>query len=161
VMPSCFYAVDSYDPQRYWNGLFKGIILILCYTLTGPKTFVTGATKLGKCNARLMNILTVTPRLIAYAAVQARTMLSKTDWTWEDGNFDYTKFFSLIVSIFADEDLVDWSRETLAWLQSQVFGSLSGSSSGPTSNDDKDEDEDDITVQCRARHTSAVSGDSA
>ncbi|KAJ7070171.1 hypothetical protein C8F01DRAFT_1246307 [Mycena amicta] len=103
VMPSCFYAVDSYDPQQYWNGLFKGIILvrILRYTLTGPKTFVTGPPNLG--NATL------------------DSFSPKADWTWEDGNFDYTKFFSLIVSISADEDLVDWSRETLAWLQSQGF----------------------------------------
>ncbi|KAJ7055448.1 hypothetical protein C8F01DRAFT_1258693 [Mycena amicta] len=158
VMPSCFYAVDSYDATRYWIGLFKGVILvrILRFMLTGPKSMLVRADRLGTCNARLMNIYTITPRLVAYAAVQARTMMSKSDWTLKDGNYDYTRLFALVLDVFAEEDLVDWSQETLAWLQSEVFGTISAPASSPnTSNDDDDED-DEIAVQRRARRTAAV-----
>ncbi|KAJ7048754.1 hypothetical protein C8F01DRAFT_1239251 [Mycena amicta] len=157
VMPSCFYAIDSYDPERYWIGLFKGIIIvrILRYMLTGPKSMLARVDRPGPCNARLMNIWTITPRLVAYAAVQARTMLSKSDWTSQDGSYDYTKLFALVLEIFAEEDVVDWSGETLAWLQSEVFGTLSAPSSSRINNSN-DDDDDEISVQRRARRAAAL-----
>ncbi|KAJ7049064.1 hypothetical protein C8F01DRAFT_1186064 [Mycena amicta] len=158
VLPSCFYAINSYDPERYWIGLFKGIIIvrILRYMLTGPKSMLARVDRPGPCNARLMNIWTITPRLVAYAAVQARTMLSKSDWTSQDGSYDYTKLFALVLEIFAEEDLTDWSRETLAWLQSEVFGTLSAPSSSPSNNSNDDDDDDEISVQRRARRAAAL-----
>ncbi|KAJ7071615.1 hypothetical protein C8F01DRAFT_1111242 [Mycena amicta] len=140
VLPSCFYAIE----------------LILRYMLTGPKSMLARVDRPGPCNARLMNIWTITPRLVAYAAVQARTMLSKSDWTSQDGSYDYTKLFALVLEIFAEEDLTDWSRETLAWLQSEVFGTLSAPSSSPSNNSNDDDDDDEITVQRRARRAAAL-----
>ncbi|KAF7291431.1 hypothetical protein MIND_01288200 [Mycena indigotica] len=78
------------------------------------------------CNARLHKTYKVTPAMIAYACVQARTMLSSSDWNHEghDGLFDYKDMFKTIVSLFEEETPEGrvWAEETLGWWQSNTFG---------------------------------------
>ncbi|KAI6143765.1 hypothetical protein BKA82DRAFT_4331182 [Pisolithus tinctorius] len=76
--------------------------------------------------ASILGMKAVTPRSIAYTAVQVRFALSSAN-TWHnvDGNFDYSQFYNAILDFFEDlpgpaaKKRVD---ELLAWWNRKAFG---------------------------------------
>ncbi|KIJ09901.1 hypothetical protein PAXINDRAFT_164339 [Paxillus involutus ATCC 200175] len=76
--------------------------------------------------ASIMGLKTVSPRSIAYTAVQLRFALSSANsWCNQDGDFNYIEFYNNIVDFF--EVLPDAAAEKrvselLAWWNHKVFG---------------------------------------
>ncbi|KAJ7743887.1 hypothetical protein B0H14DRAFT_3514798 [Mycena olivaceomarginata] len=149
--PSCFYAEDSYDPANLDNGLLHGEVIprILRHIWTGLKTAIVGVEKSlhPTCNARLHNHLHVSPEMIGYACVQARTMLGTKEWVSRDSSYDYTKVFDRIVALFAIPD-DPWAKETLEWYQREVFGNADVAQCADS---DESSDEEDVLAQRAAR----------
>ncbi|KAJ7811349.1 hypothetical protein B0H14DRAFT_2606607 [Mycena olivaceomarginata] len=149
--PSCFYAEDSYDPTNLDKGLLRGEVIprVLRHIWTGPKTAIVGVEKSlhPTCNARLHNHQHVSPEMIGYACVQARTMLGTKEWVLRDGPYDYTKVFDRIVALFAIPD-DPWAKETLEWYQREVFGNADVAQCADS---DESSDEEDVLAQRAAR----------
>ncbi|KAE9390713.1 hypothetical protein BT96DRAFT_833072, partial [Gymnopus androsaceus JB14] len=56
-------------------------------------------------NAQLTGIMTMTPRTIAYAVVQARFIISEaSEWTQIENEFNYEQFYWNIVELCEEED---------------------------------------------------------
>jgi hypothetical protein len=88
-----------------------------------------------KNNADIIGVTKVTPRAIAYAAVQvspraschmshtliqcyieARMNLSdKEEWNEFDGSFSYRNFYESIISVFEVDPTLPWVKDTLRW----------------------------------------------
>ncbi|KAJ7694304.1 hypothetical protein B0H14DRAFT_3530738 [Mycena olivaceomarginata] len=149
--PSCFYAEDSYDPMNLDNGMLRGEVIphVLRHIWTGPKTAIVGVEKSlhPSYNARLHNHLHVSPEMIGYACVQARTMLGTKEWFPRDGSYDYSKVFDRIVALFAVPD-DPWAKETLEWYQREVFGNADVAQCADS---DESSDEEDVLAQRAAR----------
>ncbi|KAF8212300.1 hypothetical protein K438DRAFT_1800005 [Mycena galopus ATCC 62051] len=127
--PSCFYADGAYDPEDEEKGLFRSPFLArvgrTIWTAASSAMSRPKSTLPARCNARSHGVSKVNPAMIAYICVQARTMLSTTDWTADDEQFDYCIFFDSIVQLFEDDPTDPWAVETLAWFQNEIFGSAS------------------------------------
>ncbi|KAJ6514139.1 hypothetical protein DFH09DRAFT_941197, partial [Mycena vulgaris] len=116
--PSFLYEEASYDVDDLDNGLLRGHLMLrtLRHIWTAPTSVLYGLDGAIPtiCNARLHGVLTVDAEMVAYAAVQARTMLTTADWKYRDGAFDYEQFFGSIVELFTNtED--PWTKDTLEW----------------------------------------------
>ncbi|KAJ7691312.1 hypothetical protein B0H17DRAFT_1201167 [Mycena rosella] len=123
--PAFFWAEGTYDKDNLDKGLLRSplILRVLRHVWTTPSSTLFGLDNgiPHICNARLHNVFTVDKEMIGYAGVQARLMLSTTEWKPRDGSYNYEDLFKSIVNLFEDpEDL--WARETLAWYQQMVFG---------------------------------------
>ncbi|KAJ7635899.1 hypothetical protein B0H17DRAFT_1217205 [Mycena rosella] len=124
--PSFFWEDNSYDPNDLDKGLLRGHLLlrVLRHIWTARGSALCGLDN-GEvpaiCNARAHGVFVVDPEMIAYAAVQARTMLSTSEWKVRDGPYDYKELFESILKLFADPD-DPWAKDTLQWYQRQVFG---------------------------------------
>ncbi len=44
-------------------------------------------------------------------------MLSTSEWTSRDGNYDYEQLFKNILELFTDPEDQHWATETLKWFQ--------------------------------------------
>ncbi|KAF4578288.1 hypothetical protein EYR40_001550 [Pleurotus pulmonarius] len=143
VWPSFVYADESYDPDNMDHGLLRGWLLVrvMRHIFTGPTTATKPSQKLARgCNARKLGITQVTPNMIAYAAVQARVMLSAaSSWTNEDADFNLSIFYDRIINLFRDDEGGEWTQETIAWWNRQVFPGVEAVSD---ENNDEDEEED-------------------
>ncbi|KAJ7686356.1 hypothetical protein B0H17DRAFT_1204268 [Mycena rosella] len=123
--PAFFWAEDTYDEDDLDKGLLRGplILRVLRHVWTAPSSALFGLDNgiPRSCNARLHNVFTVDKEMIGYAGVQARIMLSTTEWKPRDGSYNYEDLFKSILNLFEDpED--PWAWETLAWYQQMVFG---------------------------------------
>ncbi|KAJ7651839.1 hypothetical protein B0H17DRAFT_1215142 [Mycena rosella] len=123
--PAFFWAEDTYDEDDLDKGLLRGplILRVLRHVWTAPSSALFGLDNgiPRSCNACLHNVFTVDKEMIGYAGVQARIMLSTTEWKPRDGSYNYEDLFKSILNLFEDpED--PWARETLAWYQQMVFG---------------------------------------
>ncbi|KAK0439079.1 uncharacterized protein EV420DRAFT_1735635, partial [Desarmillaria tabescens] len=86
--------------------------------------------------AKIYKIKTITGRIIAYGACQARYALSSVDgWTRWDGKFNLAKLYDTIVDMYEDFPEDPWAVQSLAWWNKEIFGNSAG---------DDDEDEDDM-----------------
>jgi hypothetical protein len=47
--------------------------------------------------------------------VEGRTMISSSEWTRKDGEYDYVKMFDKVVKLFTDHPTDPWAIETLDW----------------------------------------------
>ncbi|KAK7013427.1 hypothetical protein R3P38DRAFT_3575790 [Favolaschia claudopus] len=136
--PSCFYAENSFDPDDSEQGLFRSqfLLRVLRHIWTAPGSAMDGCSKIPRvCHAVAHGQLTVTPQMIAYACVQARTMISTSDWADKDGSYKYEKMFDNVILLFESDPTDKWAVETLAWCQRGVFGS------GEQEDDDDSDDE--------------------
>ncbi|THH13550.1 hypothetical protein EW146_g6684 [Bondarzewia mesenterica] len=71
-------------------------------------------TKAGQ--AKLNDLVEVTPRTIAYAALMTHWALcSSDDWRIEDTEFVREDFFKIIVDLFAQNPDSEWHKSTLQW----------------------------------------------
>ncbi|KAH9932169.1 hypothetical protein B0H21DRAFT_699730, partial [Amylocystis lapponica] len=115
--PSFLYSDDAYDINDFDIGLLRGAFLLKVYKhiFTGPSSALkdtpgpSAGTKapIGKKNG----LTKPTPETIAYAAVQARFVLSKqAQWGTDDGDFSNIDFFNAVLALFDDEE---WATDTL------------------------------------------------
>ncbi|KAF4597891.1 hypothetical protein EYR38_006283 [Pleurotus pulmonarius] len=143
IWPSFVYEDGSYDPDNMDHGLLRGRLLVrvMRHIFTGPNTAMKPSQKLARgCNARKLAITQVTPNMIAYAAVQARVMLSAANsWTNEDGDFILSVFYDRIINLFRDDEGGEWTQQTLGWWNRQVFPCIE---TVYNENEDEDEEED-------------------
>lgn len=106
-------------------------------------------------------------------------MLSTSDWTTEDGNYNYVQLFNSVVALFETDPKDAWAVETLKWYQEYVISSSSPSarvlnpilsgvfgsantetSSGSSDSDDEESEAAAILARRAARRTSASSSES-
>ncbi|KAI0281345.1 hypothetical protein BC826DRAFT_923149 [Russula brevipes] len=119
--PIFCYENEWCDGEDLETGLFRGIYLLRTFRriFTGPKSVTSGQpgpVSKRKSIAQILGMTKVTPRSIAYAAVQARFTLSdKEEWHEVDGNFDYRRFYESIVSVFESNPDLPWVKKTLIW----------------------------------------------
>ncbi|KAJ7679880.1 hypothetical protein B0H17DRAFT_1138894 [Mycena rosella] len=106
AFPSFFWEEGSYNPDDLDHGLLRGHLILRI-----P----------GVCNARVHEVFKIDREMIGYAGVQARTMMSTSEWSPRDGSYSYEELFKSIVNLFADPD-DPWAKETLDWFQRNIFG---------------------------------------
>ncbi|KAF8130925.1 hypothetical protein K438DRAFT_2032079, partial [Mycena galopus ATCC 62051] len=148
--PSCFYAEGAFDPDDPEKGLFRSqfILRVLRHIWTAPSSALHGAKKVPRmCNARTHGQMKVTPEMLGYACVQARTLISTSDWTHKDGKYNYEKLFANVVDLFEVDETDVWAVETLEWLTRGVFNAGEDASDV----DDSSEEDDSAPASIVAR----------
>ncbi|KAF8952928.1 hypothetical protein BDZ97DRAFT_1811726 [Flammula alnicola] len=109
----------AYNPDDMDTGVLHGHLLLRVakHIFQGPTAALErpGYHRGRRGNAALMGMTAMTPRAIAYIAIQARFAISAVDtWAPVEGNFDYNAFFWVIVSLFDDgegEDIIKLYNE--------------------------------------------------
>ncbi|KAJ7104786.1 hypothetical protein C8R44DRAFT_807885 [Mycena epipterygia] len=87
-------------------------------------------------NAKIIGLVTFTPRVIAWVVTQVYFALSsKQEWGKKDGeHFDYEEFFWTIHDLFGDDE--EWAKEIIAFWDRVVLGTVSqattAAESGPS-----------------------------
>ncbi|KAG5634421.1 hypothetical protein H0H81_002055, partial [Sphagnurus paluster] len=150
-----FLFPDNYvfDPEDILHLIFRGHILFRAcrFIFNGPLTALLdpGSQQGESGNAAIAGLTEMTPRMIAYAAVQVRFALSlQSSWSISDGAFNYSDFFWVIVHLFGDtED----SKTHLANFNREVFGSPQGTHSPPEATPVQDEGSNDFELASRQR----------
>jgi len=138
--PRFLYSRGEFDLDDVEKGLLQGELLIKVYKyiFTSPRSVKDDGendpsqpSKRKKARpsskrsvASLIGLKTVTPRSLAYAAVQLRVALSDTDyWQDHDGAFDYILFYNNVIDYLeptgpeAQADV----KKLLSWWTSKVF----------------------------------------
>ncbi|KAI0654689.1 hypothetical protein C8Q70DRAFT_936903 [Cubamyces menziesii] len=123
--PAFLYDQKLANPEDTLNGLLRSPYFLACYKSlwTGPSS----AWLLTGCNEKTPgrppiafanNFLKVTPRTLAYTAIQVRYELTGlTMWSTLDvGGYDGYELCEKVVAFFADPES-DWAVDTLAWWQ--------------------------------------------
>ncbi|KAG1857425.1 hypothetical protein F4604DRAFT_1882988 [Suillus subluteus] len=142
-------GIRDYHPD--YHGLFKGKLLLKMFkyiftsptsaelddqeqtspamlsTQGPPKQRRTDGERRTRCDvAGLLNMKSVQPRSIAYAAVQLRFALSSTgSWRIVDDEFNHQEFYDNIVDFLelaATSDAVKEVEDLLLWWNRKVFG---------------------------------------
>ncbi|KAH9898501.1 hypothetical protein C8Q73DRAFT_664162 [Cubamyces lactineus] len=136
--PSFLYDQKQADPENELQGLLRSPYLLTCYKSlwTGPSSARLPGGRQNKTAGRppiawANNFFKVTPRTLAYTAVQVRYELtSLTIWSSSDiAGFSAYELFNEIVALFADPES-DWYLDTLAWWNKQVFANAPDKSAG-------------------------------
>ncbi|KAJ6478899.1 hypothetical protein C8R45DRAFT_833021 [Mycena sanguinolenta] len=122
---SCFYAEGTYDRKDPLLGLFRSAFLLRVtrHIWTGPSSAMDGAERIRAiCAARAHGKYDFTREMLGYllSRPQARTMLSTSDWTTRDGQYNYETLFDNVLELF-EAPMDEWARDTLAWYQRRVF----------------------------------------
>lgn len=139
--PTFLYENELFDPNNPTDGLFKGKLLVKAF-----KQIFTSPTSVLKMDdessprkrrrrderrtrshvASLLGMKSVSPRAVAYTAVQLRFALSSCGaWRVVDGEFNYEDFYNNIVDFFEDAETPDDKniiRELLLWWNRKIFG---------------------------------------
>jgi len=118
---------NSYSADEIDKGLLRGHFLLRVYRhiFRGPACALDPFSSKGKGgNAKLHGLTQATPRTIAYAAVQARFVLTTRD-SWDtitdDDEVDAVELYENIVKLFTMDPTSQWAIETLDWFTQQVF----------------------------------------
>ncbi|KAG9224501.1 hypothetical protein CCMSSC00406_0002348 [Pleurotus cornucopiae] len=129
------------------DGAFQGYLMIRAakFILIGRScaTSEPGASTGRRGNAALAEINTITPRVIAYIAVQLHFALSsQSTWGLKDrALFDYHKFYWNIVSFFEEDE--SGGQDILEHYNYHLWGDKSGCSSSAANANGDDHDSDD------------------
>ncbi|KAK6984281.1 hypothetical protein R3P38DRAFT_2806647 [Favolaschia claudopus] len=132
--PSFFYPDNQFDADDLQARLFQGPALPrVCIGLhvgrhiwTQPASALDPTKAISRnSNARAHGVSKVTKEMVAYIAVQARTIISTSNWDTDDGAFSNIDLFDGIVRLL-DDDTDTWVTETLAWYDDQIFGKRKG-----------------------------------
>ncbi|KAG5640338.1 hypothetical protein DXG03_009179 [Asterophora parasitica] len=115
-----------YKPEDMDDSLLRGHLLSRAcrHIFQGPSTALkTAGTNRGNSgNAALAGLVAMTPRMVAYAAIQVRYALTSTlSWSTSTAGFDYSDFFQMIVEMFNDDDDDD-AKAHLEHFNHEVFG---------------------------------------
>ncbi|KAM6502941.1 hypothetical protein JOM56_002918 [Amanita muscaria] len=118
-LPAFVYDDDiPYDEENPDIGALRGFLLVRVYRhiFCGPSNGLLLQKKGGRCKIKMHKMKEVTPRTIAYTAVQIYFALSSADeWTQIIGKFDLLELFETIVALFEDDEGSGWVAETLQW----------------------------------------------
>ncbi|KAH8070761.1 hypothetical protein BXZ70DRAFT_1013330 [Cristinia sonorae] len=116
LLPAFLYD-RPYNPNDIRDGLLKGYLVLRVYRsiFTGPATAMEQgpAHKLGPpCNAKKNHFYAATPHTVAYAAFQARYMLTSFDsWAVIDNfGFDSEAFYLKLVNMFESDPDGEWAK---------------------------------------------------
>ncbi|KAG9220441.1 hypothetical protein CCMSSC00406_0003897 [Pleurotus cornucopiae] len=146
-LPRFLYPNDRTDTSGISDRVFEGYLMIRVakFILIGRScaTSKPGASTGRRGNAALAEINTVTPRVVAYIAVQLHFALSsQSTWGLRDkGLFDYRKFYWNIVSFFeADKS---GGQDILEYYNYHLWGDKAGRSSSAANANGDDHDSDD------------------
>ncbi|KIJ64997.1 hypothetical protein HYDPIDRAFT_110896 [Hydnomerulius pinastri MD-312] len=145
--PLFLYQNSEFDPTDVEKGLFCSSLMVKAfkYLFTSPSSAkdveddraqqsgtsrrqVSAGLKTATKNhvASIMGLKTVTPRSIAYTAVQLRFALSSVNsWRNTDGDFDYQQFYYNIIAFFEVTPGTLAKKRVdalLAWWTRKVFG---------------------------------------
>ncbi|KAN0140598.1 hypothetical protein V8E53_001807 [Lactarius tabidus] len=124
----------KYNPDNVLAGLMRGYFLIRCFRAlfispvagVDPLTVPT-STRVGLVKKYELSQVTVSH--IVYTAIQARFALgSQETWTGTDAMFNYDAFTGILFEVFKLD--TTWTKETIAWWNTQVFGNSNGLASG-------------------------------
>ncbi|KAF9063388.1 hypothetical protein BDP27DRAFT_1368034 [Rhodocollybia butyracea] len=126
--PAFLYHIDTYDPKDPERGLFRGYIL---YRVFNSIFFGASSAFDGKIQPKSIAVKNrmqrVTGHHIAYAAVQARFVLSASDtWNHNDDDFCDAEFYSEIVDYFKDNPEDERVIRLLESWNKKVFGHPQG-----------------------------------
>ncbi|KAG6894431.1 hypothetical protein C0992_006103, partial [Termitomyces sp. T32_za158] len=107
--------LDFDEYEQLTKGLCRGPLLIsTCQHMlygSGIERSESHATK--HPIADKFSIMTITPEIIAYMAIQAHFALSSIlQWNLQEGVFNFQDFYYNILSLFDDRQ---WAKETLAF----------------------------------------------
>ncbi|KAI0633697.1 hypothetical protein C8Q77DRAFT_1157869 [Trametes polyzona] len=132
--PAFLYDQDQADPLDKRKGLMQSPYFLACFKSlwTGPGSaiLINGrrAKTLGKPPiAWKYKLEHVTPRALAYTAVQVRyelTSLVKFETT-DIGGYDGYELFDAIVSLFESDPQSPWCKDTLEWWDARVLAHAS------------------------------------
>ncbi|KAK6985058.1 hypothetical protein R3P38DRAFT_3451264 [Favolaschia claudopus] len=126
--PSFFYPDNQFDADDLQARLFQGPALprVGRHIWTQPVSALDPTKAISRnSNARAHGDSKVTKEMVAYIAVQARTIISTSNWDTDDGAFSNMDLFDGIVRLL-DDDTDTWVTETLAWYDDQIFGKRKG-----------------------------------
>ncbi|KAF7970326.1 hypothetical protein HWV62_24346 [Athelia sp. TMB] len=147
--PNFMYAGYSCDVSDIENGLMKSVMLVKAfkYLFTSPSSAADKSLDTGERRAKrakltqpatrsnvacLIGLRAVTPRAIAYVAVQLRFALSSgTSWKLVDIDFSHVEFYAAIVDFFENPARPRSKAKAdalLAWWNLQIFGCRNGAS---------------------------------
>ncbi|THH07281.1 hypothetical protein EW146_g9367, partial [Bondarzewia mesenterica] len=140
-LPTFLYEGEDFDPNDPEKGLLRGELVVRVWqhifqSLSAGLKHNVGnkSTRTKAGQAKLNDLVEVTPRTIAYAALMTHWALcSSDDWRIEDTEFMREDFFKIIVDLFAQNPDSEWHKSTLQWWNKQVgLGKSTGqqSSSG-------------------------------
>ncbi|KAF7296238.1 hypothetical protein HMN09_01092800 [Mycena chlorophos] len=129
-----YFAALYKDPaavRKTNDGLFLGflVIRVLRHVWTGPSTAEKGLANKpaipAQCSSRRHRCFKFTPRMVAYAVCQVRTMLHAGDWGKKDGKYSYQTLFNGVVKLLSSEaeGIEAWAQQTLEALNEAVFSS--------------------------------------
>ncbi|KAJ8695387.1 hypothetical protein PTI98_007990 [Pleurotus ostreatus] len=146
-LPRFLYPHDRTEDNSISDGAFQGYLMIRAakFILIGRScaTSEPGASTGRRGNAALAEIHTITPRVIAYIAVQLHFALSsQSTWGLKDkALFDYHKFYWNIVSFFEAD--ASGGQDILEYYNYHLWGDKSGHLSSALNANGDDHDSDD------------------
>ncbi|KAF8182276.1 hypothetical protein BJ912DRAFT_928631 [Pholiota molesta] len=150
-----------YDPTDISKDLLCGHVMYRAakHIFQGPSSALEepGAHRGKQGNAAICGITSLSPRMIAYVAIQVRFALSSaTAWVAKDGTFSYTDFYWHIVGLLDDEDDLE-SQETIRLFNYHVFGAKSDSRGNTSTDATEVEDEFELIKKQRAAKRARLS----
>ncbi|THH19982.1 hypothetical protein EUX98_g8668 [Antrodiella citrinella] len=143
MWPRFLYAEGrEYKPDDEESGLFMGHLMIRAtkHIFMGPSSALKGPgyCRGTHCNARRINMNVITPRALAYVAVQVRFAISDAEkWATVDRQFSLAKFYWNVVAFFDDgegQDVLDFYNHELFGETRQLQGLSDDLSDDPDSN---------------------------
>ncbi|KAG6826153.1 hypothetical protein H0H92_000934 [Tricholoma furcatifolium] len=155
LLPRLLFPDDHvHDPTDISKDVLHGSLLprVCRHIYLGPSTALNPGTSRGHSgNAAIAGLTKMAPKMIAYAAIQARyTLSSATTWNPIDGVFKYPDFYCYIIGLFDDPD------DRISHLE--VFGSTSGMALLPTPAPPEDENDNfELAKQQRAAKRARLS----
>ncbi|KAI0065196.1 hypothetical protein BV25DRAFT_1913815 [Artomyces pyxidatus] len=162
-LPTFIYENEEYDPDDMMKGAFRGAYFINCYKdiMTTPSSVRDGDSDSSKGhkkdNAELAGMTSVNVESAAYMLMQGRFALTdEKHWVIKRGIFNYEELYLKALELFKIDE--EWTKETLAYLNKQVFGDEKGRTSKLHAINTNDDD-DDITMakqQAAARRAAMV-----
>ncbi|THH18527.1 hypothetical protein EW146_g2477 [Bondarzewia mesenterica] len=122
-LPTFLYEGENFDPDDPEKGLLHGELIVRIWrhmfqSLSANLKHNVGnkSTRIKARQAKLNDLVEVTPRTIAYAALMTHWALcSSDDWCIEDTEFMREDFFKIIVDLFTQNSDSEWHKLTLQW----------------------------------------------
>ncbi|KAG6905869.1 hypothetical protein DXG01_017226 [Tephrocybe rancida] len=122
--PVFVYHEYTYDPEDPWNGAFRSLLLVKAFkhVFTSPSSVDKDPKATRSGNARLHDMISVTPASIAYIATQVRfSLCSSSIFSRTDNVTDSERFYSSVLETFMDPEENDEVNKLVDWWNRQIF----------------------------------------